>query len=80
MAKPGVQGYFCHQCFTDQKGERITIEGVSIKKTDLQVGGDWGAYAGLTYCSQPYCTDLLLLRGSCFTPAVARLTARTPSG
>ncbi|KAG2482629.1 hypothetical protein HYH03_018437 [Edaphochlamys debaryana] len=30
-----LKGYFCHQCFTDQKGERITIEGVSIKKSDL---------------------------------------------
>lgn len=34
-----LKGYFCHQCFTDQKGERILVEGVSIKKSDLVVSG-----------------------------------------
>lgn len=29
------KGSWCHGCFTEQKGDRIMIDGTSIKKTDL---------------------------------------------
>ena len=43
QANGEVKGYFCHQCFSDQKGDKIMIEGMHVKKSDLVVGEGQGS-------------------------------------